>query len=75
MASRTGKDDAEPRRARLEEQASMLPRGALAVAERIEAAGILQDGEVRRAVRRLVDRLGTDFLVTCAEHAQCIRLK
>ena len=41
----------------------------LDVAERVEAAGILSDGEVRRAVGRPVDRLRTDLLVTRAQYA------
>ena len=36
MASRTGKDDAEPRRARLEEQASMLPLGFIWIGLKLE---------------------------------------
>ena len=41
----------------------------LDVAERVEAAGVLPDGEVRRAVGRPIDRLRTDLLVTRSQHA------
>ena len=41
----------------------------LHVAERVEAAGILPDGEVRRAVGRPIDRLRTELLVTRPQHA------
>ena len=40
----------------------------LHAAERIEAAGVLADGEIRRTVRRPIDRLRADFFVTRAEH-------